>query len=73
MHHREALIERAAEAAGVREVFAAASPRLRRLVPFDAAAWIAVDPATVLPTAPIRAENLDGFGGHDACVRLSQL
>ena len=73
VHHREALIERAAEAAGVRELFAAASPRLRRLVPFDAAAWLAVDPATTLPTAPTRAENLDDFGGHDACVRLWQL
>lgn len=73
MHQREALIDRAAEAGGVREVFAAVSPRLRRLVPFDAAAWMAVDPATTLPTAPTRAENLDDFGGRDACVRLWQL
>jgi DNA-binding CsgD family transcriptional regulator len=72
-HHRAELIDRAAAASSVRELFAAASSRLRRLVPFDAAAWMATDPATTLPTAPTRAENLDGFGGKDACVRLWDL
>jgi hypothetical protein len=72
-HQREALIDHATRAGGVGEVFAAVSPRLRRLVPFDAAAWMGVDPATTLPTAPTRAENLDDFGGRDACVRLWQL
>ncbi|GAA4588156.1 LuxR C-terminal-related transcriptional regulator [Planotetraspora phitsanulokensis] len=41
------------------EVFEAAARRLRRLVPYDAAAWFGTDPATVLPTTPIRAENIE--------------
>lgn len=40
--------------------FAAASPRLRRLVHFDAAAWLATDPGTGLPTSPVRIDGLDG-------------
>ena len=31
--------------------------RLRRLVPFDASVWLAVDPATGLPTAPTRGRG----------------
>ena len=42
----------------MREVFRTASQHLRRLVPFDAAVWAATDPATGLPTAPTRAENV---------------
>ncbi|MGW6504968.1 hypothetical protein ACWF7W_56910, partial [Nonomuraea angiospora] len=41
------------------EVFAAAARRLRRVVPYDAAAWFATDPATVLPTVPVRVENIE--------------
>ncbi|GII52747.1 helix-turn-helix transcriptional regulator [Planotetraspora thailandica] len=41
------------------EVFAATARRLRRVVPYDAAAWFGTDPATVLPTTPIRAENIE--------------
>lgn len=67
------LVERAGQAGHVRELFAAASARLRRLLPFDAAAWMAVDQATMLPTAPTRAENLGGFGGKDSCIRLWEL
>ena len=54
-------------------MFAAASERLRRLVPFDAAVWLATDPATSLPTAPTRTENMGHFGGADACLRLWEL
>jgi DNA-binding CsgD family transcriptional regulator len=67
------LIERAGRAGSVRELFAAASARLRRLLPHDAAVWMATDPATILPTAPTRAENLGDFGGREACVRLWEL
>jgi DNA-binding CsgD family transcriptional regulator len=67
------LIERAGRAGSVRELFAAASARLRGLLPHDAAVWMATDPATILPTAPTRAENLGEFGGRDACVRLWEL
>ncbi len=45
------------------EIFAAAARRLRRVVPYDAAAWIGTDPATVLPTSPLRAENI----GQEHC------
>jgi DNA-binding CsgD family transcriptional regulator len=67
-HARDELVDRAANAKSVREVFRVASERLRRLVPFDAAVWLASDPATGLPTAPTRIENLDHFG-VDACLR----
>jgi DNA-binding CsgD family transcriptional regulator len=40
-------------------VFAAASERLRRLVPYDAAVWLANDPSMNLPAAPTRAENME--------------
>jgi DNA-binding CsgD family transcriptional regulator len=56
---RDALIERAAGADDVLGVFATASERLRRMVPFDAAVWATTDPATNLPTAPTRAENME--------------
>jgi DNA-binding CsgD family transcriptional regulator len=68
-----ALIEHAGAAGSVRDVFAAASERLRRLMPFDAAVWLGTDPATNLPTAPSRAENMSHFGGADACARLWEL
>jgi DNA-binding CsgD family transcriptional regulator len=52
----------------VEQVFATASARLRRQVPFDAAVWVACDPATGLPTAPTYHDNMDHFG-LDACRR----
>src|SRR5919106_3739007 len=52
------LVTRAQRATDVAAVFEAASPRLRRIVPFDAAAWMATDPATGLCMAPMRLENL---------------
>jgi DNA-binding CsgD family transcriptional regulator len=66
------LIAGAGEARSVGELFAAASRRLRRLVSFDAAVWLASDPATGLPTAPTRTENMDGFG-LAACLRAWEL
>jgi DNA-binding CsgD family transcriptional regulator len=41
------------------DIFAAAARRLRRVVPYDAGAWIGTDPATVLPTVPVRVENIE--------------
>lgn len=49
------------------DVFAAASTRLRRLLPFDAAAWMTTDPATGLPTAPTRLDDL-GEPRPDLCT-----
>jgi DNA-binding CsgD family transcriptional regulator len=59
------LIDRAGEADTVQELFGVASERLRRMVPFDAAVWLATDPATHLPSAPSRTENL----GHTAVLQ----
>ncbi|SDO69634.1 GAF domain-containing protein [Nakamurella panacisegetis] len=43
-------------------MFAETSRRLRKLVPFDGAAWFATDPATVLAVNPVRIENVED--GH---------
>jgi DNA-binding CsgD family transcriptional regulator len=67
-----ALIQRAGEAGSVRDLFAEVSQRLRRLVPFDAAVWLATDPATTLPSAPTRSENVAHLGA-DECLRLWEL
>ena len=73
-HSRKVLIERAGEAASVGDLFGAASERLRRLVPFDAAVWMATDPATSLPTAPTRSENLANRGlEQDDCMHIWEL
>lgn len=39
-------------------LFAVTSGRLRRVVPFDAAVWVATDPINGLTAAPVRIENL---------------
>jgi DNA-binding CsgD family transcriptional regulator len=59
VRRRVELVRRVEQLDGVADVFAEASPRLRRMVPFDAAAWVSTDPATGLPTAPTRIENMD--------------
>ena len=41
------------------ELFAMLSDRLRRVVPFDGAAWFGMDPSVILPTAPVRIENIE--------------
>jgi DNA-binding CsgD family transcriptional regulator len=66
------VVEHAGAARGVSEIFAAASVRLRRAIPFDAAVWLASDPATGLPTAPTRIENLSQFG-IGPCLRNWEL
>jgi DNA-binding CsgD family transcriptional regulator len=72
---RQELIERAREAGSVRDLFRAASACLRHLVPFDAAVWLATDPATGLPTAPSRSENLRPIcaGDGQSCLRVWEL
>jgi hypothetical protein len=54
------------------------SRQLQRIVPFDAAVWFGTDPSTVLPTAPVRIENVppgaceaywnDEFRGQDVLL-----
>jgi DNA-binding CsgD family transcriptional regulator len=74
-HARDELIERAGAAETVGELFGGASRRLRRLVPFDSAVWLAFDPTTGLPTAPTRAENMAHVcrGGGESCLRVWEL
>jgi DNA-binding CsgD family transcriptional regulator len=55
---RDEVVERAGRAQDVGDLFASVSERLRRLVAFDAAEWLALDPETGLPSAPARSENL---------------
>ena len=50
-------VERADSTTGV---LTAASTRLRRLVPFDVAAWVSTDPATGLPNGPTLLDGLEG-------------
>jgi DNA-binding CsgD family transcriptional regulator len=69
---RRELIERARQAVSVRDLFRAASAGLCRLVPFDAAVWLVTDPATGLPPAPLRSENL-GRGDGQSCLRVWEL
>jgi len=49
---RNELVLRVQRVPDAAAVFAEASTRLRRLVPFDAAVWLTTDPGTGLPTAP---------------------
>jgi DNA-binding CsgD family transcriptional regulator len=72
--HSDELIDRAVAASDVRELFATASERLRGLVPFDASVWLATDPATNLPTAPIRSENMGAVcRDGENCLRIWEL
>jgi DNA-binding CsgD family transcriptional regulator len=57
----------AGTAEDVRDLFRIVSSRLSHLIPFDAAVWMATDPATGLPTAPTRAENIGGIGTAGGC------
>jgi DNA-binding CsgD family transcriptional regulator len=67
----DALIESASAASSARELFAITSKRLRGLVPFDAAAWMATDPATNLPTAPAYGVNMEHVcTGSESCLRF---
>ncbi|RPK82054.1 MULTISPECIES: helix-turn-helix transcriptional regulator [Streptomyces] len=59
---RAELLSRSMKATDALGMFAEASTRLRRLMPYDAAVWRVTDPVTGMMTAPIRAENLDEGG-----------
>src|SRR5262245_42721857 len=75
VRERRELIERARHASSVRELFRSASASLKRLVQFDACVWLATDPATTLPTAPTRSENLGDLCRRDgqSCLRIWEL
>jgi DNA-binding CsgD family transcriptional regulator len=56
--HVTALVEACTQADDDSGLLAEVSDRLRRIVPFDGAAWFAVDPVTILATAPAHIENV---------------
>ena len=58
----EALVASCAAPGDSTELFDSVSRRLRRMVPFDGAAWFATDPVTTLATCPVRIENVEA--GH---------
>jgi hypothetical protein len=58
----EALVASCAAPGESIELFDSVSRRLRRMVPFDGAAWFATDPVTTLATCPVRIENVEA--GH---------
>jgi DNA-binding CsgD family transcriptional regulator len=59
---RDELVLQVHRADTAASVLAEASTRLGRLVPFDAAVWFMTDPATGLPVAPTRIENVPDEG-----------
>jgi DNA-binding CsgD family transcriptional regulator len=61
--HRDDLVRVASAATDAAGLFIEASTRLRRLVPYDAAAWLTTDPSTGLPTAPSRVEGFAATPG----------
>jgi DNA-binding CsgD family transcriptional regulator len=60
--HVAAVEDACARAGDTLELFGMLSDRLRKVVPFDGAAWFGVDPSVILPTAPVRIENIEA--GH---------
>ncbi|HVR78729.1 MAG TPA: LuxR family transcriptional regulator, partial [Acidimicrobiia bacterium] len=56
---REHVLELCQERSADDEFLGELARRLRRLVPFDAWLFVATDPATTLPTPPVRLDNLD--------------
>ncbi|TCN32842.1 regulatory LuxR family protein [Kribbella orskensis] len=56
------LLSKATEEPDALGMFAQASARLRRVVPFDAAVWRATDPETGILTTPMHGENIDAQG-----------
>jgi DNA-binding CsgD family transcriptional regulator len=55
----EALTRACRESDSELALFDAVSHQLRRLVPFDGAAWFAADPTTLLGTCAVRVENIE--------------
>ena len=57
--HVDALVDACSTAPDDNSLLDEISERLRRIMPFDGAAWFAVDPSTILATAPARIENVE--------------
>jgi len=59
---RRVLLSKATDEPDALGMFAQASARLRRVVPFDAAVWRVTDPETGIMTTPMHGENIDATG-----------
>ncbi len=70
---RTALIERAEAADSVEQCFAATAERLTRIVPFDSSVWLAMDPATGMPTSPTLLHNVTHISGPRECRRVWEI
>jgi hypothetical protein len=55
---RDELVRRVGRFSSAADVFAQTSSRLRQVVPFDGATWVAHDPGTGFPTAPVQVDDL---------------
>src|SRR3954454_13960483 len=63
MERQLCTVENACErGTGPLELFEMLSERMRRVVPFDGGAWFSIDPSAILPTQPVRIENIEA--GH---------
>jgi len=56
---RTTLIRRACARPDGTSLFESVSAQLRQMVGFDGAGWAGTDPATLLPSGPVRCENVD--------------
>src|SRR5262245_24332190 len=70
---RAALIEHAETAESVQQCFAATLQRLRRMVAFDSSVWLAMDPATGLPTAQTLLHNVACLNAPGECRRIWEI
>jgi len=61
--HTDAIV-RACASPDSLELFESASAHLRQVVGFDGACWFGSDPTTLLPTAPVRVENVEPLPGQ---------
>src|SRR3954447_8379395 len=57
--HVAAVEDACSRASTGQELFSMLSERVRKVVPFDGAAWFGMDPKTILPSAPVRVENIE--------------
>jgi len=61
---RATLIRRACARPDGTSLFESVSAQLRQLVGFDGAGWAGTDPATLLPSGPVRCENVEVRHDH---------
>ncbi len=71
--HVAAVEDVCARATSGHELFSMLSERVRKVVPFDGAAWFGMDPKTILPSAPVRVENIEEGHCESYWIRESSI